>query len=241
VTSEIDSESNFGHMSSEDTKDKVIVFAKESITEPIDTVKEFNDQSIVESDAYREEADVIIDDNGEISKPLDETENLIASFSNNSSNTNTLSTNSASTSASTTTTTSATDTPLSSRASSSPSTPQPRPPPSSPIIDSNVLQSSSLILPLSPAPTTPPQSFLRSIPPTPTTPYFPALTSYSSEDSNPPSPEFPPETTYGTYGSTTPQLIPQSLLELEPENPYLVPLTPNSYSNTYISPSTPLP
>ncbi|CAH1763740.1 6474_t:CDS:10 [Entrophospora sp. SA101] len=73
-----------------------------------------------------------------------------------------------STSASTTTTTSATDTPLSSRESSSPSTPLPRQPPSTPIngFDNYTITHSSI---------------LRSAPPTPSTPYFPAVTSLSSE------------------------------------------------------------
>ncbi|CAG8658264.1 5298_t:CDS:1, partial [Acaulospora colombiana] len=113
--------------------------ANSDAKEPTATTVEINDQSNVEDEMHQEAIDAIIDAiidvNCEVSKPLEEdTENLIASLSNNSQ---TLSINSTSTSASTTTTTSATDTPLSSRASSSPSTPQPPPPPSSPINESN--------------------------------------------------------------------------------------------------------
>ncbi|CAG8605717.1 24037_t:CDS:2, partial [Gigaspora rosea] len=91
------------------------------------------------------------------------------------------------------------------------------------IVDVNRLDSTSSF---------PPQHIVRSIPPTPTTPYFPALTGSNEE------PGFPPETVYGMPEQSTSNLNSRSDLEFEPINPFLIP--PMS-SSTYISPATPLP
>ncbi|CAG8503218.1 24132_t:CDS:2 [Dentiscutata erythropus] len=136
------------------------------------------------------------------------------------------------------TTSSTIETPLSSLASSS-STPKPNMSPSSKLTlkDSTLKNSSQQNVPLVSDPTTSyssPQHVARSIPPTPTTPYFPALTDSTEESVS----VFPPETVYVMPEQSTSNLSHRSELEFEPINPFLIP--PMSTS-TYISPATPLP
>ncbi|CAG8446494.1 13690_t:CDS:2 [Dentiscutata heterogama] len=133
------------------------------------------------------------------------------------------------------TTSSTIETLLSSLASSS-STPKPNPS-SLTLTDSTLNNSSQQNVPLVLDPTTSyssPQHVARSIPPTPTTPYFSALTDSTEESA----PAFPPETVYVMPEQSSSNLGPQSDLEFEPINPFLIP--PMSTS-TYISPATPLP
>ncbi|CAG8660279.1 15917_t:CDS:2, partial [Racocetra persica] len=128
------------------------------------------------------------------------------------------------------TVTSTNETPLSLATSS---TAQPHPPPSSSTADSTLDNSSQPNVPLESGSTSFPHPHVaRSIPPTPTTPYFPATEGSTNL------PEFPPEPISGMPEQSTPNFNPRSDPEFEPINPFLIP--PMSTS-TYISPATPLP
>ncbi|CAG8743348.1 15486_t:CDS:2, partial [Racocetra fulgida] len=106
-------------------------------------------------------------------------------------------------------------------------------PPSSPTADSTLDNSSQPNVPLESDSTSFPHSHVaRSIPPTPTTPYFPATEGSTNL------PEFPSEPISGMPEQSTPNFNPRSDPEFEPINPFLIP--PMSTS-TYISPATPLP
>ncbi|CAI2161539.1 18874_t:CDS:10 [Funneliformis geosporum] len=95
------------------------------------------------------------------------------------------------------------------------------------------------------SPTTPhfpPPLFLRSISPTPSAPYFPAEILYSPETSIPKTPDFPPPELSNEFSAPpTPQLVPQTLSEIDSDSPPLVPLSsPSSVTPLHTSiPSTP--
>ncbi|CAG8438327.1 16758_t:CDS:10 [Funneliformis mosseae] len=113
-----------------------------------------------------------------------------------------------------------------------------------PLYASNKLLASSLSnasFPLS-SPTTPhfpPPLFLRSIPPTP---YFSDEILHSPETSIPETPDFPPPEFSNEFSAPpTPQLVPQTLSEIDSDSPLLAPLSsPSSETPLHASiPSTP--
>ncbi|CAG8598213.1 13974_t:CDS:2 [Cetraspora pellucida] len=118
------------------------------------------------------------------------------------------------------------------------STAQPHLPPSSSTVNSTLDNSSQSNVPLGSDSTSyfSDSHVIRSIPPTPTTPYFPAVANSTEVPTH--LPEFLPEPIYGMPEQSVPNSSPLSEPEFEPINPFLIPPMPTS---TYISPETPLP
>jgi hypothetical protein len=216
---------------------------EESPIDPIDK-SENKDEIIKEKESFNidlekvdgadtiMDVDVAIDENIE---SLSASNKKLTIVSEDSMNNTLAASNSTSTCTSTThtTTTSATDTPLSSRDSSSPSTPHPNPPPSTPtsglVLAQPSLSNASFSSSVPSTPHFPPPLFSQSIPPTPSTPYFPAefSLSLSPETSRPETPDFPHDLSHQS-SPPTPQLVPQKLSEIETNGPQVPLSSPSS-------------